>query len=249
MSYTQIRLKNKTYYYQYNFDPKLNFFKVIQNNSYLDLFGPIEDQNDELVQFFEKKVFHIFSLLISKKKIIIFNKPLFENKHFYASIFGEGYKIEALFGSFKKPSFLILPNLKKINLFFNERDKNNIKKLEDYYFTILGKILLAYITETQRIMENNMNYEKLPIRIDKSTSAWGKYRKKIFSEPYISYSIALLGLDKELINSVILHELGHHKHQNHSKEFKNYCASFDSNFTVLQKEIKNYWVIFKKWLE
>jgi predicted metal-dependent hydrolase len=74
------------------------------------------------------------------------------------------------------------------------------------------------------------------LKIKKLTSRWGSCSK----DGQITLSIYLIQLPWELIDYVILHELAHTKHLNHSRDFWNQLKQTVSAALHLRKQIKQY---------
>lgn len=65
-------------------------------------------------------------------------------------------------------------------------------------------------------------------------SKWGSCR----SDNTITLNYHLLDLPDELVNYVIIHELAHTKHLNHSSQFWELVESFIPDYKLLRKEVK-----------
>ena len=82
-------------------------------------------------------------------------------------------------------------------------------------------------------METPLAYEK--VRIGDQKSRWGSCSAK----KTISLNWRLILLPYELGNYVIMHELAHTRHLNHSKEFWDFLDLICPDARILDKELKN----------
>ncbi len=74
------------------------------------------------------------------------------------------------------------------------------------------------------------------VRFTHASSRWGSCNQN----KAISLNIALMNIPFELIDYVLLHELVHTKHLNHSTSFWNEVAEADQNYKLHRKQLKNY---------
>jgi predicted metal-dependent hydrolase len=88
---------------------------------------------------------------------------------------------------------------------------------------------LARISQAQ-----NLPYRGLRIR--KLTSRWGSCSSK----RDIALSYYLVQLPDDLVDYVLLHELAHTVHHNHSREFWSFVESRTSNLRELRRRIKQF---------
>lgn len=73
------------------------------------------------------------------------------------------------------------------------------------------------------------------VRFKNAKSRWGSCSDK----KTINLNIQMLFLPKHLSDQVLLHELCHLAHLNHSKNFWNLVASFEPNYKSLERELKH----------
>ncbi len=96
-----------------------------------------------------------------------------------------------------------------------------------------ARIILA-TRLTQLAKEHGFTYNRFFLRNQKTR--WGTCSGK----NNISLNMNLIRLPLELQDYVILHELAHIKHKNHSKRFWAYLNKFVGDAKMLRKKMKNY---------
>jgi predicted metal-dependent hydrolase len=77
-------------------------------------------------------------------------------------------------------------------------------------------------------------YKSVSIKLIRSR--WGSYS----SDGKISLSLFMMQLPDELIEYIIVHELSHSVHMNHSKEFWAHVAKHLPDYKELRKQLRNY---------
>jgi len=106
----------------------------------------------------------------------------------------------------------------------------------------LNKFLSKYI---YNIYEERLNYwynifeESIPtpnLKIRKMTSRWGVCNIK---NNNITLNLELSKYNIECLNYVIVHELSHFIHPNHSKDFWNQVSKYYPNYKEIRKYLKN----------
>ncbi|MGL4740883.1 MAG: M48 family metallopeptidase [Sarcina sp.] len=105
--------------------------------------------------------------------------------------------------------------------------KESLKKLYIEY-------AFKYINKRMQFFKNLFadNYKELRIRDIKS--CWGKCTYNNI----ITFNFRLIMFKKEIIDYVIIHELAHIKHKNHSKYFWSEVEKFEPNYKKLRQELK-----------
>ncbi len=128
---------------------------------------------------------------------------------------------------------------KSIYLFDQEFDVDEFDfKLdsERSYTLFYKKHLSEYIESRVDIYTTNMGVNPTQIKYRKMKRAWGNCSSK----KVITLNTQLAKLPKELIDYVLVHELAHLKHMNHSKSFHNFVQKHLLNAKVLEKNMQNY---------
>ena len=104
------------------------------------------------------------------------------------------------------------------------------KKLNQW---IAKQAKIYFIPELEKVSkETGFTYSNL--RFKNARSRWGSCSEK----KTINLNIQMLFLPKHLSDQVLLHELCHLEHLNHSKDFWKLVASFQPNYKVLEKELR-----------
>lgn len=110
--------------------------------------------------------------------------------------------------------------------------KENILKCYDKFYKDYAKIYLTPRVEYfSKIM--GLNYKEIKFR--KMRSRWGSCS----SDTVITLNTELIKIKKELIDYVIVHELAHLVHMNHSKNFHNLVDEYLLDSKIIRKELKN----------
>jgi len=112
--------------------------------------------------------------------------------------------------------------------------KNNehiLKCYNNFYKGFSEQYLTKRVEFFSKIM--SLNYTQLKFR--KMKTRWGSCN----SLGRITLNTELLKIKKELIDYVVVHELAHLKHMNHSKEFHSFVEKYLHNSKLLKKELRN----------
>lgn len=113
---------------------------------------------------------------------------------------------------------------KKVISDFIEKHKSRIEKrikreeqynLSDEQIVFLKKEAKKYIPKRVYLLADKFWFEFNKIRITSAKTRWGSCSSK----KNLNFSFRLMKYSKEAIDYVIIHELAHLKHMNHSKKF------------------------------
>lgn len=149
------------------------------------------------------------------------NPPLQINLEDEVLLFGEIYSIDT---EEAEELRLYLEKLKKPN-------PNNILKCYDNFYKSYGeKYLIPRVEYFSSIM--NLSYSE--IKFKKMKSRWGSCSSK----GVITLNTQLMRINKKLIDYIVVHELAHLTHMNHSKKFHSLVDMYMPDAKRLNKELK-----------
>jgi predicted metal-dependent hydrolase len=115
-------------------------------------------------------------------------------------------------------------------------DRDVIDDVRSHMRTILRKEAKAHLPKRISHLADIHGFTFSSLRFTHASSRWGSCN----SNKAISLNIALMNLPFELIDYVLLHELAHTKHLNHSKSFWDEVARTDNKFALHRRELKRY---------
>ena len=155
-----------------------------------------------------------------RKGIVKAKKHIERDEHFM--LLGKSYNV--VFSSdFRNVSIdtdnniIYVKDEKKLNSWLKNQMKNLYLKRIDLYYNMF---------------EENIPYPSLKIR--RMTTRWGVCNRKLKAVTLNSRLIEF-GIDK--IDYVVVHELSHFVHFDHSKEFWNVVSKYCSNYKKIRKEL------------
>jgi predicted metal-dependent hydrolase len=109
------------------------------------------------------------------------------------------------------------------------------------WLTSLGK--KEYLPRLRGLSEETGNpFRKLHVRGQKT--CWGSHS----STGTISLNYCLMFLDPRLLRYVMIHELCHARHMNHSASFWRLVGSFERNYRHLDKSLNTSWKRIPTWV-
>ena len=127
--------------------------------------------------------------------------------------------------SLNDDEFLLLGETKNYNDY-------NIKNIDKFYRTEIEKILPQKVEEYSK----KMNLFPTSISYRKNKRTWGSCNYK----NGLNFNILLMKFPIEVMEYVIIHELSHIKHKNHSKDFWNLVAFYCPNYKEVEKSFKKF---------
>ncbi len=112
-----------------------------------------------------------------------------------------------------------------------KNSKTNILKCYDDFYKYSSH---EYLTPRVEYFANKMDLKFSVIKFRKMKSRWGSCS----SQRVITLNSELIKVKKELIDYVIVHELAHLVHMNHSKNFHSLVENYLPSSKVLRRELK-----------
>ncbi len=202
-----------------------NIYIKLDTNNNVVVSAPITSSETFISNFINK---HLEKFADLQKKNLKNNNIDLENKTFY------------LFGQLE--SFEILETVSQENkiinyfVFRNKKQKMNKKTIKNMVLDIYKKELILYLNYAQYQKEKIMNVEHHDFSIRIKQNAWAS---NYVEKKKINYSTKLAAFSHD-INYVIVHELSHAEHFNHSQEFWEKVLKFEPNFKVKKNKLKSF---------
>lgn len=168
-------------------------------------------------------------------EVIVRKNPLAKNIKFSISTSGR-LQITA---PKQVPNFLIKRALssdrKRIREKLPVRDPKE-QKARDYQKKMLAKKAKNYLPYRLEYYAKLYGYSYEKCRLSHTTTRWGSCS----SNRTISLNIGLMKVPEPLRDYVILHELAHLNHMDHSKAFWAEVESHDHNYKIHEKKLKKF---------
>lgn len=102
-----------------------------------------------------------------------------------------------------------------------------------WYKSQAEKVFKVYLDEAYHVFDEKIPYPKLKIRSMKTR--WGVCNRKNNS---VTLNLELIKKDHKYLNYVIVHELSHFVHFDHSKYFWNTVEKYCPEYKIVRKELK-----------
>ena len=134
----------------------------------------------------------------------------------------------------KKYDIIIDENIKNIEINNNIIKVKSLKYLNNWYKKEIFKIFKDRLDFYYNKFDEKIPYPILKIRTMKTR--WGVCNRKVKS---VTLNFNLVKYDYDCLDYVIVHELSHFVHFDHSKEFWNTVSKYYPNYKIIQKKLKN----------
>ncbi len=151
--------------------------------------------------------------------------------------------LKKTFLSMQEKHSLLCTNLEKYQnkiLVFDE-----VRNANDYTLTELKKILKTYLEQKLPLIAQKMQtaYTGFNIRNNAKVLGSCSYHNRL------SFALLLVCAKKEAIDYVIIHELAHTIHKNHSKNFWRCVQIFCPNYRALRDHLKQNIIFYSQLLK
>ncbi len=122
---------------------------------------------------------------------------------------------------------------------------DEVKNANDYTLTDLKKILKTYLERKLPLIAQKMqtSYTHFSIRNNAKVLGSCSYHNRL------SFALLLVCAQKEAIDYVIIHELAHTIHKNHSKNFWRCVQIFCPNYRALREHLKQNIIFYAQLLK
>ncbi|RVY61596.1 M48 family peptidase [Helicobacter pylori] len=151
--------------------------------------------------------------------------------------------LKKTFSAMQEKHSLLRANLEKYKnkiLIFDE-----VKNANDYTLTDLKKILKTYLEQKLPLIAQKMqtSYTGFNIRNNAKVLGSCSYHNRL------SFALLLVCAQKEAIDYVIIHELAHTIHKNHSQNFWRCVQIFCPNYQTLRNHLKQNIIFYAQLLK
>ncbi|WQS39475.1 M48 family metallopeptidase [Helicobacter pylori] len=122
---------------------------------------------------------------------------------------------------------------------------DEVKNANDYTLTDLKKILKTYLEQKLPLIAQKMqtSYTHFSIRNNAKVLGSCSYHNRL------SFALLLVCAQKEAIDYVIIHELAHTIHKNHSQNFWRCVKIFCPNYRALREHLKQNIIFYAQLLK
>jgi hypothetical protein len=217
-----INIKGNDIKYKIYKKKKKNISIIIEKNGLVKVNTPKYVSNKYIIELIHKKSDWIITKLNSLPK-----KSYAENSKFY--FLGSEYTL--VFKNIKED--FVLDNMYN-HFIINNKYIYNTDKIRELIKNFYLENAKKYIFNRCMVISQNINLIPLEIRVRNLKRSFGI----CYSNKKITYNYRIIMCRKELIDYVIIHELIHLKHMNHSKEFWNDVKKILPNYKEVDKELK-----------
>lgn len=206
----------------------------IDNNKY-EIIIEIKNNKNTYIRVKEDLKIHVYTnKYMSLKKI---NKLINDNtdtiKKMIDRELNKKTKSEKFMILGKSIDVIILPSQKVPELYGDKLYINDKSKLTKYIKELAFTIFSERINAIYNKFDEKIPYPKLKVR--KMTTRWGVCNRKDIS---ITLNLELIRIDLKYLDYVIVHELSHFIHFDHSKNFWNLVNKYCSDYKGIRKEMR-----------
>lgn len=129
---------------------------------------------------------------------------------------------------------IILMKVEKVEMIHHKIYTTDMKMFHKWYQVNMKEIFMNHLTNWYQQFEENIPFPKLKIR--KMKTRWGVCNIRDNS---VTLNSELMKYDLEKLDYVIVHELSHFIHFNHSKDFWNLVSKYYPEYKRVRKELRS----------
>lgn len=133
-----------------------------------------------------------------------------------------------------KYDVIIMNGIKKVEFSGHYVYTESIEALDKWYKNEAKTIFLEHLNNKYNLFEESIPYPKLKIR--KMKTRWGVCNKRDNS---VTLNLDLMKYDLRALDYVIIHELSHFVHFNHSSSFWALVSKYEPNYKEIKKMLNN----------
>ncbi|WP_415251422.1 M48 family metallopeptidase [Sulfurimonas sp.] len=127
-----------------------------------------------------------------------------------------------------------MPEASSLRVKLEKMRAHSVQNTIKYYNSFYKEYSSEYIIPRVSYFSQLMDLEYKTIKFRKMKSRWGSCSSK----KELTFNTELIKTKKELIDYVVVHELAHLKHMNHSKAFHDLVENYLPNSKIYRKELK-----------
>lgn len=194
----------------------------------------------------ETSIYKLAAKLKKRKKTHNFYSLSFNEYNHKIDLFGKKVDLIWNYTNWKEYSFSFSKKENWLKIYCNESLRIDHSKRKTVFINILKRILNPYIAEKQTEYAQKMGIFNPLFGISLKKTAWGTNHKRFNRTSTIKYDVKLVALEPIFIDYVIVHELNHVLHGNHSDQFYNNGEMFLKNFKALDRKMNKNVVILDR---
>ena len=217
--------------YKLDIGKRKNLYIQIKNNEVI-VKAPRHVSKSRIQKFIIEKEKRILKVLEKQKNMEKnISKEYINGEEFFYK--GEKYILNIKYGNKNEKIANIYGNELTVKIKENQEDeKKQIEKQIDNFYFQMAEIELS---ESMERLTKLMNVMPESFRVKRLKRVWGNCSSK----KVISLNYNLIKYSKKAMDYVVIHELSHLKHMNHSKDFWNMVERYMSDYKIAEKELKN----------
>lgn len=217
--------------YKLDIGKRKNLYIQIKNNEVI-VKAPRHVSKSRIQKFIIEKEKWILKVLEKQKNMEKnISKEYINGEEFFYK--GEKYILNIKYGNKNEKIANIYGNELTVRIKENQEDeKKQIEKQIDNFYFQMAEIELS---ESMERLTKLMNVMPESFRVKRLKRVWGNCSSK----KVISLNYNLIKYSKKAMDYVVIHELSHLKHMNHSKDFWNMVGRYMSDYKIAEKELKN----------